>query len=531
MMGSPGASAPGLVGGGRVSCRRGRPPRLVFPPILSGFARPDPGSPPRRHRLARDDDAAPCCALLNRQNPALLSSHPHASEQWGAGTVYLDYDLSVHRTTVTDRRGNVRIYEHDAAGHVVREVDPAGSTTTIAYDEEGLLESRTEPLGRVATYAYQTAGDRRSRANVTSMTVTPDGRGANGSAASLATTMFYDGRTNQASRIVDSRGAVTALGLTPGGLPQVVTQAEGAPEESTTRMSYNDHGQPVDLTDPNGHVTHYDYFENGDSKGYLRQVIVDPGGLNLTTRYETDARGNVTAVIDPRGVRHERVVNELDWLVEEHAATTAATPVGGLPSAPALDYVTTYLYDANGNLIERRDPVGDGVTQESTTSTYGPLDELLTVAQHAVPGGQLIQTQYEYDANLNLIRTTDPEGKVTETTYDERNQAVTVARGDTLVTETYAYDADGAQTTTTDGRGYPWTTIYDGYGRVRETADPLGNLARTTYDDGGNPVETQRLDAEGELLAKAGTAYDLVGRVRTRTDWLWRAVTLRAAAP
>jgi YD repeat-containing protein len=88
-----------------------------------------------------------------------------------------------------------------------------------------------------------------------------------------------------------------------------------------------------------------------------------------------------------------------------------------------------------------------------------------------------------------------------------------------LVSEGYVYDADGALTAQTDGRSHAWTTAYDGYGRIRETADPLGDLTRTTCDDGGNPVETQRLASGGALLAKSGTTYDLLGRVSSRTDW------------
>ncbi len=57
----------------------------------------------------------------------------------------------------------------------------------MAYDAEGLVTSVTEPLGRVTTTTYQTAGGRRSRGNVTEMTVTADTRGPNGSAGRLTT--------------------------------------------------------------------------------------------------------------------------------------------------------------------------------------------------------------------------------------------------------------------------------------------------------------------------------------------------------
>lgn len=61
------------------------------------------------------------------------------------------------------------------------------------------------------------------------------------------------------------------------------------------------------------------------SRGYLEEVSVDSSGLDLTTRYETDARGNVKAQFTPRAVRHEWEYNELDWLVETRQAVTGSS--------------------------------------------------------------------------------------------------------------------------------------------------------------------------------------------------------------
>ena len=85
-----------------------------------------------------------------------------------------------------------------------------------------------------------------------------------------------------------------------------------------TRFTYNGFGQIETrelVNTPSSYLTRYDYYESGESEGYLKQVTVDPDGIGSTARYETDARGNVAAAIDSRGVRHESDFNELDWLV------------------------------------------------------------------------------------------------------------------------------------------------------------------------------------------------------------------------
>ena len=71
-------------------------------------------------------------------------------------------------------------------------------------------------------------------------------------------------------------------------------------------------------TDPNNHLTRYEYYEEPPRAGYLKSVAVDPGGANVVTSYETDPRGNVTQITTPEGAIHQFVYNELDWLVAVH---------------------------------------------------------------------------------------------------------------------------------------------------------------------------------------------------------------------
>ncbi|HKI05513.1 MAG TPA: Ig-like domain-containing protein [Thermoanaerobaculia bacterium] len=424
------------------------------------------------------------------------------SQTLGDGTVHLSYSES-RETTVTDRRGNDTKYQHDEAGHATRMEDPSGAVASYQYNDEGLVTLTTTPTGRTASYTYDQSDKRRSRGNVTELKVTPGSGGPNGSAGTLTTTITYETRSNQPTRIVDSRGTATEITRDSLGQPTSIVKASGTDEASTTQISYNAFGQPERVTNANGHVTAYRYFMSEEKKGYLESVTTDDGGLDLTTRFEVDDRGNPTTVTDARGLQHEREWNEVDWLVE------ATEPLGAR---------VTYLYDAAGNVTEQRLPVHDG-QQTAVRTTYGTLGEVLSV-EREVESGSAVTEQLTYDAGLNLTRRTAPEGQATEWTYDERNLPVQVVMGSNIATVTAEYDAEGRRTQYTDGRGAVWTTEYDGYGRVKESADPLGNKSQITYDDGGNPVDRKGFDSQ-QLLAEEAAVFDRLNRPTVQRSKLW----------
>lgn len=450
------------------------------------------------------------------------------SQTWGDGTLTIAYDLDNRTTTVTDRRGHPHVCRHNAAGQKTRYEDPAGAVTSYAYDAEGLLTSLTEPLGRVTTYAYDTpcgdggtSGARRSRGNRTEIRVAADSRGANGSSAEQVTCVEYESRTNQPVRTVDPRGTVTEIDRNAVGLPVEVREAVGAPEARATRYAYNPFGQRTSIINPNGHVTTLAYHASGPSAGYLREQVVDPGDLAIATRFETDARGNVTAVVDPRGVRHTRTYNEVDWLVEEVRAAS-----GSADGAPALGYRTAYLHDEVGNLTELRRPFGDdGSDTTSDFYEYGTLDQLLEI-RRAIGDGTFAVDKYEYDPSLNPIRHTGPEGQLTELVYEPRDLVESVTRGvgtGDAVEESFAYDLERQPTAFVDGRGNTWASLYDGYGRLMERRDPLGNRATSTFDDQHNPAEARSFDGgTGELLAEMRLEHDLLQRPTAEISRLWR---------
>jgi YD repeat-containing protein len=152
--------------------------------------------------------------------------------------------------------------------------------------------------------------------------------------------------------------------------------------------------------------------------------VVDPGGLGLTTAYETDPRGNVTATTDPRGVRHRTRYNVFDWPIESTAAESGASD-----GAPPLYLTTTVVYDEAGQVVEERIPFGDGSDVTKVQREYGVLGELRAVRREVTPGGEdWITESRDYDENFNLHLVTDPRGHVTRFEYDERNVPTTVVR-------------------------------------------------------------------------------------------------------
>ncbi|MBP9825615.1 MAG: RHS repeat protein, partial [Thermoanaerobaculia bacterium] len=450
-------------------------------------------------------------------------------ETWGGHPLTIAYDFNGRMATVTDRREHPWQYQHNPSGQLLRFTDPTGAATAYAVDGEGLVTRVTAPLGRVTAIAYDTSGERRARGNVLSVSVTADSRGDNGSAHTLQTNYEYEGYANQPTEITDPRGAVTKIARNAVGLATSVTEAFGTPEAGTTTTQYNAFGQPTRVTNPLGHVTTYDYFATGPEQGYLQRQTVDPEGLALTTAFDVDERGNVLAVTDARGVRHESVYNELDWLVETTQAASGANSANdpeGL--APALGYKTHYLYDEVGQVIEERLPAGDdGASHTRVQRDYGVLGEVLE-ERREVTAGVFVTTSTEYDAAFQLIRVTSPEGNFEEWDYNSRNLLQFHRRGmgtgalpEPIQTE-ILYNAEGDSVGTIDGRGLGWARLLDGFGRPFRVANPLGAYEETTYDEGGSPKEIRRV-ASGSTLSRRVTELDPRGRPKSMTSYLWES--------
>jgi RHS repeat-associated protein len=444
----------------------------------------------------------------------------------GGSPLSIGYDFGARTTTVTDRRGFAATYAHTVAGQVAHLTDRIGSAWLWVYDAEGLVTSEALPQGRATDLTYDTAGDRRSRGNLLSVMVTPDARGANGSSATLTTSISYHARTNSPISISDPRAAVTAIERAHSGLPIRVTRAQGQPEQSATEIVYNASGQPTRLINPKGHVTEYLYASTGPDAGYLEREIADPAGLGLTTRYETDDLGRATAAIDPRGVRHAAVYNELGWMVEY---TAAATPAQDGSEAPALGYRTVYRHDEIGNPIEEHRPYGaTGDEHTATFREYGALGEVVRAEREITPGGERAVWLYSFDSARHLVEVTDPKGHVEEIDYDERGLPFETRRGlgtgalAEPITERTVFDENRQLASVTDPRGYVWQTLHDGYGRVAAQFDPLGNARVRRYDAAGDLESIEAWDSSGTVLMRAEMDHDRLGRLALQREKLWQ---------
>jgi len=411
----------------------------------------------------------------------------------------VSYDTNGNSASRTDFNGNLTCYGYDLSRNLetVRvEGFAAGSTcpanlaayTPVAGTRQRKiitawatafsLPSQIVESNRTTSFSYDANGNLLTK-TITDTSVTPN--------LSRTWTYTYDsyGRmlTAKGPRTdVDTTTTYTYYTCTTSyqcGQLQTITDAVG---NVTTYNSYNAHGQPLTITDPNGVVTTltYDARQHLTSRqvgsemttfsywptGLLKQVTLPDSsylfctydnahrltqigdGLGNKIVYTLDAMGNRTAenTYDPSAVLHRthtRVINALNQLYQDvNAAGTAAV-------------TTTFGYDNNGNQTAINAPLS-----RNTTNQYDELNRLKRITD---PGNGY--TYFSYDANDNLTSVQDPRGLTTSYSYDGFADVTQQVSPDTGTT-TDAYDSGGNLATSTDARGAVASYTYDALNRV-----------------------------------------------------------------
>ncbi len=332
------------------------------------------------------------------------------------------YDPEARHSWIRDDLGRTAEWRYDEHRQITECIDLDGSRYAAEYGDHGMPTLLHLPGERTVHFGYDPAG------RITSET--------------------------------DALGRTTTLGYAGDGLrTSQITSADGR----TWWTTFDVRGRTVAMTDPLGRVERYEYADETspwpcthvDARGGRQQMQWSRSGELLaytdcsgkTTRYEHDADGHLTAVVNALGERVEYLrrrtgevmsVNLADGTREAYERDDAGllvahrNPYGHLrewirnargqvtEAVDAAERSIHYSYDVRGRLMELR-----SATEARYLFDYDTADRLKTEVR---PDG--IERHIGYDSSGYLVAvgtkgTTDDsfEGRPSRVTRFERDKA------------------------------------------------------------------------------------------------------------
>ncbi|WP_243890571.1 RHS repeat-associated core domain-containing protein [Cellulomonas dongxiuzhuiae] len=472
----------------------------------------------------------------------------NAAKRSGESDADVEKRRAAYNTTFRyDFRGNlVRAERPDAQGRLVQ-VDSR-------FDELGRPVEQVDELGATTQMSYDAAGNvtgmKDEDGDTLGMTYDGANRRTGGSGVGSPARIEYD-QVGNPTRQVTASGGVITWEYDDDGRPVAITEPrghlEGAdPAAFTTRYTYDQAGNPVEVRDPLGNTTRSSYDAVGrltsatDAAGSVVQYRYDAADRLLTVRgpdatgdqqvltYTYDANGQIKGRRDPLG--HE---TKLEY---DRAGRTVA-------STDAIGRRREYVYDANSNLTQlvtarvvEGDPRLDPNREARTVAMqYDTLDRL--VSRKLGTEGELFT--FGYDAKNRLVSMADPRG-VREHRFDTTGRLAEVARtdvGGAVEKFTYGYDDQDNLTERTYPDGTKITASYDvadrltsltatgagrsaTYGFGWDVADQLTSITfpestglteAREYDPAGRMTRVATTRAGGEVVSAHDVVRDAVG--------------------
>ena len=417
------------------------------------------------------------------------------------------YDATGQLTQAINGVGGITRYEYDARGRVTKIIDPVGGVTVRTYTQLDKVASTTDPLGRATTATYDPAGRQTSQTD-------PDGNVTEWThdAAGRETGMKVNGRW--VAQLVRNERARTAT-------IRDFTRDDG---ETTHVLTYSRLGQLIEraTTGPTAtQTTRWEYDADG-----ARTALIDTDGARI--EYHRDLLGRITQIVHPTLGEINVAYNAAGRIIEARAGDQLQTweynhgyPVVHTLTDPSGVTVTRITRDMDGRISQIDGPDG------TTSYTYDDACQL--IESYGPAGGRA----WTYDLGGRLIHESDARGP-RMLDYDAAGQLVTVTEPDGSVTD-YAYDGQGRRIQATSEQNI-----------VHYTWDARGWLAKITNDDAaptnlwvnalGELAEVNDTSIQWDLAATAPTAIGIDGTPvfkapggLTGTGKQWEPATWRSA--
>ncbi|WP_431113183.1 RHS repeat-associated core domain-containing protein [Variovorax paradoxus] len=426
-------------------------------------------------------------------------------------TVTYTYDTQGRITSVTDVRGNTTAYEYDSKQRLTRTTDPRGGETKLTYDAEGTsVKSMTAPDGGVTEYSWSWDNTKKLFYSKVTGPATAAGR-----------------RTEDYSH--DRAGDLVKYELNG----RTETEIKRDPTTKTERRT-NARGFATTYTrDEFEQITHIVYPDGAKTDSIYDARLLNPieetDELGIKTKYEYDAKGNLTKKTEALGLLEQRVTEyQLDGAGRPTAITRKGrTEVNGTVTSDATWQVDfdgagqiasttdpegnrrSYVYNRLGQLEKYTDPRGNTTTYE--TDTKGNLTK--------VTNGLGQARSFSYDKNGNLTGGTDARGKAMQAAYDAMNQLTQVisAVGGVAKSE---FDTQGMQVKDVDEDGRASSIEYDNFQRVARQIDALSNSTTYSYQ----VVDGSTAGSLGSLIGPTDIQYPTF-RKQTKYDAQERATS------
>lgn len=421
------------------------------------------------------------------------------------------YDLSGQVLYALDAKNGAIEYQYDAFGNVTEKTSYA-TALTLAKDKEYTADSikkacHPSKYDRHESYQYDTEGrlfiSKKDSIN------------------------SYNSHTGEYEQIKPtSKYTYNAFG------EQITTELRISKDKWTvTTNYYNNDGLKSAQINAEGYLTTYKYDEFGRLSSQTEYA-------GRTNNWNPEQYTNPTADSKDRTMEFRYdVLGQLTTKILKNASYEQLTGKGSGYEHKTKDLVSTYHYDALGNLVSTTDPMDNTVY-----SYYNELGQVTAKIGAQVKAGRSATT-YDYDALGNLVAI--KQWAKGATAADESNYALAGASNEDIITNDF-YDEQGHLIKQTDGNGNQVNYSYDANGNVarrwqvlthangvkyvqdkRYTYDAENHLTQTATikNDGTYTTDDAQYNAFGEVVAKGinGTfskhiEYDKTGKV-------WRSNT------
>ena len=299
------------------------------------------------------------------------------------------------------------------------------------------------------------------------------------------------------------------------------TLPNGMVQTSVVTFESNARGQVTAVVSAEGMRTEMRYGGAGDDRALLTEVRHDADGMNLIERFTHDAVGDVITREDPTGATPTGATRQFVYDVRRNIVQADSPSLNGARSSVVL------TRDGDGNVVALARPRGDyndptlaggAIRDVATYDVLGHVTSSTLAANTALPRQVRLCVHFRGQA----VTATDANGQRVVQAFDERGMLLSrEAQGadGTRLREEHAYDVAGRRTHHRTGplADVVVTYEYDAFGRLDHVNSANGSVLTYTWSDDDLLAEETVVGDPGNgvprLLSRTRYTYDERGRM------------------